>query len=73
MLFLSVRNPRFVGGTPPPVKAVEIDKKNRGKRMLGVPTVADRVAQMVPKYILSRRWNHISIRIPMDTGQENRG
>lgn len=34
---------------PPPVKAVEIDKKNGGKRMLGVPTVADRVAQMVAK------------------------
>ncbi len=34
---------------PPPVKAVEIPKKNGGKRMLGVPTVADRVAQMVVK------------------------
>lgn len=32
---------------PPPVKAVEIPKKNGGKRILGVPTVADRVAQMV--------------------------
>lgn len=34
---------------PPPVKAVEIPKKNGGKRVLGVPTVADRVAQMVAK------------------------
>lgn len=34
---------------PPPVKAVEIPKKNKGKRILGVPTVADRVAQMVGK------------------------
>jgi len=34
---------------PPPVKAVEIPKKNGGKRILGVPTVADRVAQMVVK------------------------
>ncbi|OPX90744.1 MAG: Group II intron-encoded protein LtrA [Pelotomaculum sp. PtaB.Bin104] len=34
---------------PPPVKAVEIPKKNGGKRILGVPTVADRVAQMVAK------------------------
>ncbi|MGN6167415.1 MAG: group II intron reverse transcriptase/maturase [Solirubrobacteraceae bacterium] len=33
---------------PPPVKAVEIPKKGgRGSRVLGVPTVADRVAQTV--------------------------
>jgi len=34
---------------PPPVKAVEIPKKSGGKRVLKVPTVADRVAQMVAK------------------------
>ena len=34
---------------PPAVKAVEIPKKSGGKRILGVPTVADRVAQMVAK------------------------
>lgn len=34
---------------PPAVKAVEIQKKSGGKRILGVPTVADRVAQMVAK------------------------
>jgi RNA-directed DNA polymerase len=34
---------------PPPVKAVEIPKKSGGKRILGVPTVADRIAQMVVK------------------------
>jgi RNA-directed DNA polymerase len=34
---------------PPPVKAVAIPKKNGGQRILGVPTVADRVAQMVVK------------------------
>ena len=37
---------------PPPVKAVEIPKKSGGIRILGVPTVADRVAQMVVKLIL---------------------
>ena len=34
---------------PPPVKAVAILKKSGGERILGVPTVADRVAQMVVK------------------------
>jgi hypothetical protein len=34
---------------PPSVKAVGIPKKNGGKRILGVPTVADRVPQMVVK------------------------
>ena len=32
---------------PPPVRAVSIPKKSGGQRILGVPTVADRVAQMV--------------------------
>lgn len=34
---------------PPPVKAVAIPKKSGGERILGVPTVADRVAQTVVK------------------------
>ena len=34
---------------PPPVRVVEIDKKGGGQRRLGVPTVADRIAQMVAK------------------------
>lgn len=34
---------------PPPVKAVDIPKKAGGTRTLGVPTVSDRVAQMVVK------------------------
>jgi RNA-directed DNA polymerase len=37
---------------PPPVKLVEIDKKDGGKRSLGIPTVTDRIAQMVVKMIL---------------------
>jgi RNA-directed DNA polymerase len=34
---------------PPPVKAVPIPKKSGGTRILGVPTVGDRIAQMVVK------------------------
>ena len=34
---------------PPAVKAVAIPKKSGGTRLLGVPTVGDRVAQMVAK------------------------
>src|SRR5476651_2452966 len=36
---------------PPPVRAVPIPKKSGGERILGVPTVSDRVAQMVVKLI----------------------
>lgn len=37
---------------PPPVRAVPIPKKSGGVRILGVPTVADRVAQTVVKKVL---------------------
>ena len=34
---------------PPPVRAVAIPKKSGGERILGIPNVADRVAQTVVK------------------------
>ena len=37
---------------PPPVKAVPIPKKSGGTRILGVPTISDRVAQTVVKRML---------------------
>jgi RNA-directed DNA polymerase len=38
---------------PPPVRAVSIPKKNgSGERILGVPTVGDRIAQMVVKRLI---------------------
>lgn len=37
---------------PPEVKGVEIPKKSGGVRVLGIPTVSDRIAQMVVKLIL---------------------
>ena len=63
---------RMSSGTyfPPPVKAVEIPKPHGGgTRILGVPTVADRIAQTV----VARGWKpgrrRFSIPTPTGTGR----
>ncbi len=45
---------RMSSGTyfPPPVRTVAIPKKDGGERRLGIPTVADRIAQTVVKLYL---------------------
>jgi RNA-directed DNA polymerase len=40
---------------PPPVKAVVIPKRTGGTRVLGIPTVADRIAQTVIKTLIEPR------------------
>ena len=52
---------RMSSGTyfPPPVRAVEIPKHGGGTRILGVPTVADRVAQTVAALTLQPRTESI--------------
>jgi RNA-directed DNA polymerase len=37
---------------PPPARSVSIPKKTGGERILGVPAVSDRIAQMVVKQLI---------------------
>lgn len=56
---------------PPPVRAVAIPKPHGGgTRMLGIPAVADRVAQTVVARNLMRRGILFSIRTALDIGQD---
>jgi RNA-directed DNA polymerase len=52
---------RMSSGTyfPPPMRAVTIPKKTGGQRVLGVPTVGDRVGQMVVKQVIEPKLDKV--------------
>ena len=57
---------------PPPVKAAPIPKESGGVRVLGIPTVTDRIAQTTAKIWLELRLDPPSTTILMVTGRANR-
>ncbi len=66
---------RMSSGTyfPPPVRAVEIPKQHGGgTRILGIPTVADRVAGPWWQGIWGPEWNRSSTTTPGGIGQTGR-
>ena len=53
---------------PPPVRAVPIPKKSGGERILGVPTVGDRIAQMVVKQLIEPELDPIFLKVIAQAG-----
>ncbi|AGS25291.1 reverse transcriptase domain-containing protein (plasmid) [Rhizobium etli bv. mimosae str. Mim1] len=58
---------------PPPVRAVPIPKKSRGQRSLGVPTVSDRIAQMVVKQLIEPSYGYRPAKSALDAVGITRG